>query len=172
MITKRSISKPNSIEEFGEIAISKKKRSFSFSCSRPLSSSQTTTRHTFPTRPEGNRPTPCGHRTAPQKTRGVAVREPKSIPIPLPDGTNPIQADDLFHTSIPMRDRGTIPRARGSHRLPTRKPEILRRKEVIQPHLPVRLPCYDLVPITSLTLDGSPQKRLGHRLRVLPTFMT
>ena len=31
---------------------------------------------------------------------------------------------------------------------------ILRRKEVIQPHLPVRLPCYDLVPITSLTLDG------------------
>ena len=32
---------------------------------------------------------------------------------------------------------------------------ILRRKEVIQPHLPVRLPCYDLVPITSLTLDGS-----------------
>ena len=35
---------------------------------------------------------------------------------------------------------------------------ILRRKEVIQPHLPVRLPCYDLVPITSLTLDGSPQK--------------
>ena len=35
---------------------------------------------------------------------------------------------------------------------------ILRRKEVIQPHLPVRLPCYDLVPITSLTLDGSPHK--------------
>ena len=26
---------------------------------------------------------------------------------------------------------------------------------MIQPHLPVRLPCYDLVPITSLTLDGS-----------------
>ena len=34
----------------------------------------------------------------------------------------------------------------------------LRRKEVIQPHLPVRLPCYDLVPITSLTLDGSPHE--------------
>ena len=31
----------------------------------------------------------------------------------------------------------------------------LSRKEVFQPHLPVRLPCYDLVPITSLTLDGS-----------------
>ncbi len=34
----------------------------------------------------------------------------------------------------------------------------LRRKEVIQPHLPVRLPCYDLVPIANLTLDGSPRK--------------
>ena len=37
----------------------------------------------------------------------------------------------------------------------------LRRKEVIQPHLPVRLPCYDLVPIADLTLDGSPPKRVG-----------
>ena len=27
------------------------------------------------------------------------------------------------------------------------------RKEVFQPHLPVRLPCYDLAPITSITLD-------------------
>ena len=27
------------------------------------------------------------------------------------------------------------------------------KKEVFQPHLPVRLPCYDLAPITSITLD-------------------
>ena len=32
---------------------------------------------------------------------------------------------------------------------------MLLRKEVIQPHLPVRLPCYDFVPITSPTFDGS-----------------
>ena len=31
----------------------------------------------------------------------------------------------------------------------------LLRKEVIQPHLPVRLPCYDFTPITDPTLDGS-----------------
>ncbi len=31
----------------------------------------------------------------------------------------------------------------------------LLRKEVIQPHLPVRLPCYDFVPIASPTFDGS-----------------
>ena len=29
------------------------------------------------------------------------------------------------------------------------------RKEVFQPHLPVRLPCYDLAPITSFTLGRS-----------------
>ena len=34
----------------------------------------------------------------------------------------------------------------------------LLRKEVIQPHLPVRLPCYDLVLITDPTFDGSLQK--------------
>ena len=28
------------------------------------------------------------------------------------------------------------------------------RKEVIQPHLPIRLPCYDFTPIISSTLDG------------------
>ena len=28
------------------------------------------------------------------------------------------------------------------------------RKEVIQPHLPIRLPCYDFTPIIGPTLDG------------------
>lgn len=51
---------------------------------------------------------------------------------------------------------------------PTKK---LLRKEVIHPHLPVRVPCYDFVPIADPTFDGS-LTRLGHRLRVLPTFMT
>ncbi len=31
---------------------------------------------------------------------------------------------------------------------------LLPRKEVIQPHLPVRLPCYDFVPVTGPTLGG------------------
>ena len=48
----------------------------------------------------------------------------------------------------------------------------LLRKEVIQPHLPVRLPCYDFVPIASPTFDRSPPCGLGHGLRVLPTFVT
>ena len=32
---------------------------------------------------------------------------------------------------------------------------LLLRKEVIQPHLPVRLPCYDFAPVTSFTLTSS-----------------
>jgi hypothetical protein len=30
----------------------------------------------------------------------------------------------------------------------------LLRKEVIQPHLPIRLPCYDFTPVTSPTVTG------------------
>jgi hypothetical protein len=48
----------------------------------------------------------------------------------------------------------------------------LPRKEVIQPQLPLRLPCYDFVPITSPTLDGCLPCGLAHRLQVLPAFMT
>ena len=48
----------------------------------------------------------------------------------------------------------------------------LPRKEVIQPHLPVRLPCYDFVPIAGSALDGSAPCGFGHRLQASPTFMT
>src|SRR5699024_11460775 len=41
------------------------------------------------------------------------------------------------------------------------------RKEVIQPHLPIRLPCYDFTPIIGPTFGGWLLKRLPHRLRVL-----
>ena len=33
---------------------------------------------------------------------------------------------------------------------------VLHRKEVIQPHLPIRLPCYDLTPIIEPTFDDCP----------------
>ena len=41
------------------------------------------------------------------------------------------------------------------------------RKEVIQPQVPLRLPCYDLAPVTELTV-GAPETV---RLRVLPASM-
>jgi hypothetical protein len=43
-------------------------------------------------------------------------------------------------------------------RRPHRSAKRLLRKEVIQPHLPVRLPCYDFTPIASPTFDGSLHK--------------
>ena len=41
------------------------------------------------------------------------------------------------------------------------KKAILPRKEVIQPHLPVRLPCYDFTPLTNHTFDTSLPKGVG-----------
>ena len=35
------------------------------------------------------------------------------------------------------------------------KKRLVSKKEVFQPHLPIRLPCYDLAPVTSFTLGGS-----------------
>jgi hypothetical protein len=45
------------------------------------------------------------------------------------------------------------------------------RKEVIQPQVPLRLPCYDFTPVADLTVDGCPPRGLAHRLRVKPTPM-
>lgn len=121
-------------------------------------------RHTTHPHPEhpGRNPWRAPERQPPHK-EAVAAREPNSMPIPAP-------ARRRNDPSTPARPAptGTTPATPCQA-----NNEILRRKEVIQPHLPVRLPCYDLVPITSLTLDGSPQQNWsGHRLRVLPTFMT
>jgi len=48
---------------------------------------------------------------------------------------------------------------------------LLPRKEVIQPHLPIRLPCYDLAPVIGFTFGAFPPCGLVRRLRVPPTPM-
>ena len=45
------------------------------------------------------------------------------------------------------------------------------RKEVIQPHLPVRLPCYDFTPLAGLAFGSGPPCGLACRLRAHPTRM-
>ena len=40
------------------------------------------------------------------------------------------------------------------------------RKEVIQPHLPIRLPCYDFTPVTGSTFDGSVQAVVKYHQQV------
>ena len=49
------------------------------------------------------------------------------------------------------RDSCRRPRLRGVD-LRTYRVLLLHRKEVIQPQVPLRLPCYDFIPVTSLTL--------------------
>src|SRR5438093_1340970 len=63
--------------------------------------------------------------------------------------------------------RTTIDRASASRS----KSSGIPRKEVIQPQLPLRLPCYDFTPIIDPTFDGCLPYGLAHRLRVLPTFV-
>ena len=116
MITKRSISKPDSKTEPGEIAIKQAGQKI-LHCSRPLSSSQTTT-HPDRTRPAAHRPTASrqGHpenRTRP--SRGWRSGNPKAYPRhspQAPKGTR--EANDLFHTSTPTPYREPFP-AHGPH---------------------------------------------------------
>ena len=147
-------------------------------CSQPLYKSQTT-HHTQPTPtttagrlrrhpPPNNRaadahtvlnvnPTVCSSIT-------TFIPNPKTHPHPPPhtQGSKHMQAQE--------NNQHTNQTANMLHCSPQTG---LPRKEVIQPHLPVRLPCYDFVPIANPTFDHSPRtSRLGHGLRVLPTFVT
>ena len=98
------------------------------------------------------RPTlnPSSHRSHPtrkgRRTRRHQLDEPATVDVP-PSSTVPHSFG---------RDNGP------GHPPPPMTGEcgcqMLLRKEVIQPHLPVRLPCYDLVPIASPTFDSSLHK--------------
>lgn len=163
MITKRSISKPDSKKEAWRNR-DKASRTTILHCSRPLSSSQTTTRPDR-TRPaarkaDGVPPGASGKPHAPKTDAGGGPGTQKHIHTTPRKAPRTREANDLFHTSTPTPDRRRSP-AHGPHDgRQTGVLKKLRRKEVIQPHLPVRLPCYDLVPITSLTLDGSIPRRV------------
>jgi hypothetical protein len=139
------------------------------------------------TRPDGHA-TPT-HSKPGDRRHGCSLRTPTGCSPPNPDPhparrsrtttrnrrwrvlDAPAGTEPDWPVSPPTSNRATPD---GSARLSCRPhgPEVLLRKEVIQPHLPVRLPCYDFVPIASPTFDGSPPCGLGHRLRVLPTFVT
>ena len=53
-------------------------------------------------------------------------------------------------TGVPIDLEGPVEPTR----LRCRRPETLHRKEVIQPQLPLRLPCYDFAPVTPPTLGA------------------
>ena len=68
-------------------------------------------------------------------------------------------------TLIPLSENSDFTVARALPR------GLLLRKEVIQPLVPQRLPCYDFIPITTHTLDGSVPCGFGFQLRVQTAFM-
>src|SRR5436305_467429 len=97
-----------------------------------------------------------------------------------PYGEEPARAGlSKLNSVLPHRGRRNSRRSRTSDgALPSKSREpsgviapVFPRKEVIQPQLPLRLPCYDFTPIIDPTFDGSLPCGLGHRLRVLPTFV-
>ena len=56
----------------------------------------------------------------------------------------------------------------------SRRPSAFRRilrKEVIQPQVPLRLPCYDFTPVAKPTVVACLSCELAQRLRVKPTPM-
>ena len=112
--------------EPGEIAIKQTMTSKSSHCSRPLSSSQTTT-HPRNDPDTAHRPAdrPKGTSGKPHATKSrVAVREPKSIPIPLPAGPqkNPRSQRSLPHQHAHTKP-GTVPGAWATRRTPDRRPQ-------------------------------------------------
>ena len=86
-------------------------------CSRPLSSSQTTTRpdRTRPTGPQAHG-VPPGASGKPHATtsRGWRSGNPKAYPHHSPPAPRTREANDLFHTSTPTPNRRRSP-ARGPH---------------------------------------------------------
>jgi hypothetical protein len=114
-----------------------------------------------------------GHQKKQPTNRQDVFSGPNSVPNPFHQ--LPVF---MFHPATPpqpCQECGSKERKTPQHSCEACPPSQVRllRKEVIQPHLPVRLPCYDFVPIAGPTFDHSPPPRgLGHGLRVLPTFVT
>jgi hypothetical protein len=123
------------------------------SCSRTQKTS--TSSASYPLRP----PDVIGEREKAPLIRGCAVRRnPFRHGGAWPNAVFKVHGGEP-HGGIPPASLRTEQRHRGAQgaagQARSTYREILPRKEVIQPQLPLRLPCYDFTPITSPTFDGS-----------------
>lgn len=146
-----------------KIIITRRQKS-SRRCSRPLCSSQSTGGTHPAARPAGMKdgPRELSHRNNRSCSRSLrtqqrACADSITRTVPTASGVLSPGSPDRHHVKcstheLPARTSVSI------WGLDTRKCQKLLRKEVIQPHLPVRLPCYDLVLITDPTFDGSLHK--------------
>ena len=99
----------------------------------------------------------------------TSIGTKKSAPVASVQTSHPSKLENNVLSDLGSRPSVRLDRlASGS----TAKPFVsLRRKEVIQPHLPIRLPCYDLAPVIGFTFGADLPYGLDRRLRVPPTPM-
>lgn len=126
-------------------------------CSQPLSTNQTP----HPTTKAGQQHADPANAEPPPKGHGPVVSKPNSVSDDFLAGISPParQVCHLHQTLKPTTGQGHLHESLESPNPHTMwagsSLVVLLRKEVIQPHLPVRLPCYDFVPIADPTFDGS-----------------
>jgi hypothetical protein len=137
-------------------------------CSRPLCSSQTTHK----TEPDATPARTTALRydcesslvvILPKRKHSRVLSGPNSVSIYPPRSKTQLRPPAMKPVSVPpMSIRRTTYASETVSATDVYPPttvgvrgEVLLRKEVIQPHLPVRLPCYDFVPIANPTFDGS-----------------
>lgn len=109
-----------------------------------------------PQPPEQTQEAKSRHLPPTQQARGLVVSKPNSVSGSFSKQRFPHHFS-LFvvHQTPPTTGKGFLT----AHTPPMGVfLVVLLRKEVIQPHLPVRLPCYDFVPIADPTFDGSLHK--------------
>ena len=113
--------------------------------------------HTPSTR--GHPPHPTPHTSRKQKhdrrVSYASTRQP-TTPAPTTQAGNQSTSHPAFREEQPPAGPDPYSGPDNNDQEATPHTTSILRKEVIQPHLPVRLPCYDFVPITSPTFDRSP----------------
>jgi hypothetical protein len=123
----------------------------------PTGPAQPGRRGPFPQDPTARLRPPPPTRPVPRPTRRRSStggrRQPAAELVSVPPASTTPATRGPSPSDGPSRaGRGSAPDPDGT------RPALL-RKEVIQPHLPVRLPCYDFVPIADPAFDGSLPRR-------------
>jgi hypothetical protein len=100
-------------------------------------------------------PSPAPFHTPTNEGRTRHRQQPAAELVSVPPSSTIQTTRDTPKAEAPSRSGMAL------HRQAELAGELLLRKEVIQPHLPVRLPCYDFVPIADPAFDGSLPQGVG-----------
>src|SRR6516164_7935133 len=94
-------------------------------------------------------PVPSGPNSVPARP------QPPGPPFRAPPANGKTRTSRARETGNQVNSQRSTRRHGRPREHPPRAAPALLRKEVTQPHLPVRLPCYDFVPIADPTFDSS-----------------